>query len=95
MVEIAQGNVQLYWPNWGFDSYGLQINNVQQQTVTTFNQVISGLLADTPYKFQVFGIINSLPVTASNPVTYQYGSKEQTTITYMKRIRPFPSVGFN
>ena len=95
LTEVALGNVQLYWPNWGFDTYTLTINGVDQTPTTALNIVISGLLVDTQYTFRVTGNTAGVPVLRTNERAYSYSDNETTTVTYMKRIRPFPSVGFN
>jgi hypothetical protein len=95
MVEVALGNVKFYWPNMGWDTYVLQINGAAQPATTALTETIAGLLVDTTYNFQLVGYVGVVPVMQSATKTYRYGSNETQTVTYMKRIRPFPSVGFN
>lgn len=95
LSEVALGNVQLYWPNWGFDTYTLTINGVDQAPANVLKTVISGLLVDTQYTFRVTGNTAGVPVLRTNERSYSYSDNETATVTYMRRIRPFPSVGFN
>jgi hypothetical protein len=95
VYEIARGMILLYW-NGNSGTYDVQINGVVVQTLTGFTTIISGLLVDTDYLIQIVkrGTLTLLPVL-SNDVHYEYGSKEEGTITYMRRIKPYPSTGYN
>jgi len=94
LYEVTLGTVQLNWSG-SATNFSVNVNNVTNSTVTGQTTTISGLLVDTDYSFTVIPNIGGIPQGISNAAQYRYGSNETTTVTYMKRIRPFPSVGFN
>ena len=98
IYDNSGGSLSLKWQTFTQvipDSYNVYANGVLVGTSAGLQATITGLTINSTYSMHICAVSGGVEIAQSQTSVATCQPTASMTVTQMKRVRPFPSIGYN